>query len=354
MVETTATPRGSLSRRPVARLVTAVSAAAGLALVVAGCSTPAPEPAPPGETAATVETVRYINNAAQPLVGLAGEQQGIFAAHNVEVEFTELATGTEAIAALIGGSADFVTGADARLIQAASQDLPVVAIGIHNTGFLGSLIVDVNNTTITSMEDVVGKKLGVQVGSGIHNGWLRYIDALGLSESDFEVVNLRVPDMPAAISAGSIDAAITWQPYTSRAASEGLTKTVMTPDRIAGPAGIVYPFYLITTQSVIDSRPEAVQQFVQAWVCTQKWINDNPTDAVGILAPAMEGLELSSVQATFDEQSYTAHQTLDEAIRSDTRNQAQALVNAGAIPSIPDLDAHMNSTFVDAALAKGC
>lgn len=353
MVETTATVRGSLSRRPVAKLVSAMAAAAGFALVVAGCSSPAPEPTPGDETA-TVETVRYINNAAQPLVGLAGEEQGIFAANNVKVEFTELATGTEAIAALIGGSADFVTGADARLIQAASQDLPVVAIGIHNTGFLGSLIVDINNTTITKMEDLVGKNLGIQVGSGIHNGWLRYIDAIGLSESDFNVVNLKVPDMPSAISAGSIDAAITWQPYTSRAASEGLTKTVMTPDKIAGPAGIVYPFYLLTSQSVIDQRPEAVQQFVQAWVCTQKWINDNPVDAVGILAPAMEGLEMASVQATFDEQSYTAHQTLDQAIRTDTKNQAQALVNAGAIPSIPDLDAHMNTTFVDAALSKGC
>ncbi|MBX3093469.1 MAG: ABC transporter substrate-binding protein [Cryobacterium sp.] len=353
MVETTATMRGSLSRRPVTKLVTTLAAAAGFALVVAGCSTPAPEPTP-GDNGATVETVRYINNAAQPLVGLAGEDQGIFAANNVKVEFTELATGTEAIAALVGGSADFVTGADARLIQAASQELPVVAIGIHNTGFLGSLIVDINNTTITKMEDLVGKNLGIQVGSGIHNGWLRYIEAIGLSESDFNVVNLKVPDMPSAISAGSIDAAITWQPYTSRAASEGLTKTVMTPDQIAGPAGIVYPFYLLTSQSIIDSRPDAVQQFVQAWVCTQKWINDNPVEAVDILAPAMEGLEMASVQATFDEQSYTAHQTLDQAIRSDTENQAKALVSVGAIPSIPDLDSHMNSTFVDAALSKGC
>lgn len=353
MVETTAKMRGSLSRRPAAKLATAVAAAAGFALVVAGCSAPAPEPTP-GDNGATVETVRYINNAAQPLVGLAGEAQGIFAAHNISVEFTELGTGTEAIAALVGGSADFVTGADARLIQAAGQDLPVVAIGIHNTGFLGSLIVDADDTSINSMEDLVGKKIGIQVGSGIHNGWLRYIDAIGLSESDFDVVSLSVPDMPAAISAGSIDAAIVWQPYTSRSVNEGLTRVVMTPTDISGPAGIVYPFYLLTTQSVIDQRPNAVQQFVQAWVCTQQWISENPAAAVDILAPAMGGLELESVQATFDEQSYTDHQTLDQAIRSDTQNQAGALVSVGAIPSIPDLDSHMNSTFVDAALAKGC
>jgi ABC-type nitrate/sulfonate/bicarbonate transport system substrate-binding protein len=307
-----------------------------------------------GEDLGDPEAVRYINNVAQPLVGLAAEEHGYFEAAGVEVEFTEIETGTEAIAAMLGGSADFVTAADARLIQAAGQDLPVVAIGIHNTGFLGNLVVRADDDGTDEMEDLVGRRLGVQVGSGVHTAWLRYLDAAGLDESDFEVVNLAVADMPAALEGNSIDGGLMWQPHASRSVEEGLTRIAMTTFDIADPVGIIYPFYLLTSRDMVEERPEAVQRFVNAWVCTQEWIDDNPEEAADTLEPAFEGVDRSIVEAIFVEQRYADYQTIDDEVLEDTRGQAEKLVETGELPEVPDLDPFVDTSFVDNALSAGC
>lgn len=350
-----------------------------LALTLAACGTgdeqPADEPEPavdepeeetedaaaempaedPGdEESAEPEAVRYINNVAQPLVGLVGDQRDFFADAGVEVEFTQIETGTEAIAAMLGGSADFVTAADARFIQAADQDLPVVGIGIHNSGFLGNLLVRADNEDVEDMTDLVDQRIGVQVGSGVHTSWLRYLDAVGLAEDDFEVVNLAVADMPAALEGNSIDGGLMWQPHAARSVEEGLTRMVMNTFDIADPVGIVYPFYLLTTQEMVDERPEAVQRFMNAWICVQQWIDENPDEAADILEPAFEGVDRGIVEAIFEEQRYADHQVIDDEVIADTVGQGEKLVETGALSSMPDLTEYIDTSFAEAALSSGC
>lgn len=308
----------------------------------------------PGDDAGDPEDVRYINNVAQPLVGLVGDERGFFADAGVNVEFTQIETGTEAIAAMLGGSADFVTAADARLLQAASQNLPVVAIAIHNTGFLGNLLVRADNEDVQDMADLVNQRMGVQVGSGVHTAWLRYLDAVGLSEDDFEVVNLAVADMPAALEGNSIDGALMWQPHASRSVEEGLTRIVMTTFDIADPVGIIYPFYLLTTRDLVEQRPEAVQRFVNAWVCAQQWIDANPSEAADVLQPAFEGVDRSIVEAIFEEQRYADHQVIDDQVIEDTIGQGEKLVETGGLPSVPDLGDFVDTSFTESALSAGC
>ncbi|WP_224400988.1 ABC transporter substrate-binding protein [Pseudonocardia sp. ICBG1034] len=299
-------------------------------------------------------TVRYVNNSAQPLVGLVAEQEGFFTRSQVQVDFTEIQTGTEAIAGMLGGSSDFVTAADARFVQAVSKQLPVVAVAVHNTGFLASLLVPAGDTATMSMEDLRSKRIGIQLGSGVHTAWLRHLDAIGMKESDFQVVNLAVTDMPAALAGGSLDGALVWQPYVNRSVEAGLTRVAMTPDRIAGPAGVIYPFYVLTTRSMVDERPDDVQRFVSALVCAEGWITQNPDASVGLLEPEYRGLSRDTVQAIFAEQTYGAHVAVDDEVLADTTAQARKLTELGSIPMVPDLAANVDTQFTDAAAAQGC
>lgn len=322
-------------------------------LVVASCGGNGSEitSTPPAE--AEVQSVKFLNNANAPLVALAAAEKGFFEAAGVEVEFAEIETGTEAIAAMIGGSFDLVTAADARLVQSADSDLPIVAIGIHNTGFLGNLLVRADSD-ISTMDDLVGKRIGLQVGSGVHTTWLRYLDGVQLTEDDFEVVNLAVPDMAAALEGNSVDAALMWQPHAGRAEEVGIAKTIMNTFDISEPVGIIYPFYLITTREMIESRPQAVQQFMNAWVCTQQWIGENPEEAIDVLAGAFEGVSRSVVEASFNEHRYDVHQVIDDEVKADTIAQAEKLVEVGALEDVPDMEPYFDASFAQKALDGGC
>lgn len=301
------------------------------------------------------EKVTYIMDYNQSAVGAVAAAKGFYAAAGLEVENPVLATGSESIQAMIGGSAEFVTSADARLAQSAEKGLPIKAIALHGTGYLGFVVVPAGDTTSKTMEDLKGKRVAAQVGSGVYTVWLRYLSAIGLSPDDFDLVNMKVDAMPAAFGSDSIDAALMWNPLKGKVVSDGLVRDLLTPDDMSGPSGSIYPFYLETTEDIINNRPETVQKFVDAWTCSKAWIAENPDEAAEILQSTVQNnIDIDTVKTLLASVDFSTYSTITDDLVQDTEAQAAELVKLGGMNAVPDISAYIDNSFVEAAVQKTC
>lgn len=330
------------------KLFSRIAGALALTLVLAACGGgEEPEAAPEGELEPLELSFTYLRTTA--LVALVADQQGFFVEEGLDVDLIETETGGAALEAMMGGSTDVTQAADARLPQTLAEGLPVVGIGVNNTGYSGSLVVAADNDAVNDWSDCVGLRVAAQVGSGAHTVWIQYVtEHLGLSVDDFEVVSLSVPDMAGALHGGSVDCALMWQPHVARAAEEGLTRVVMQPHEIAEPLGVLYPFVLIAHEEVVAEKAEALQRFLNAIRRSQLWIQDNEAEAKEILHAFIGDVSDDVLEAIYNEVEYEKL-VIDDDVVADLTSRAETLA-AESGGEIPDLMAGIDNSFAENAV----
>jgi NitT/TauT family transport system substrate-binding protein len=318
------------------------------ALALTACGSPTDGSGTPGRPVVT-----YIDNKALPMPAAAAVAKDFFTKANVTVQMKELETGTAAMSAMIGGSADFVIASDSRLLQSAAQNLPVVAIGLAQTGYPSYLAVPASDHATTGFADLKGKKIGTTVGSAQYLGLIRYLQAEKLDPKSFEFVNIPDSDEAAALGSGSVSAAVFPNPYAVGAEAKGISRRILTPDQLAAPTGVTFPYLLLTTQQYIDKNADAVQRFVNGWTCAKQYLDANPAEAKDLTAKELPDYDSSVISATLANTSWK-QQVIDTTVQADISANSKLLVELGTLESMPDLTKHINNTFVNNALQSGC
>lgn len=283
---------------------------------------------------------------------VVGLEKGFFDQEGLIVNASPESSGQVALQALIGGSTDFAVGANVRPIQALARDLPVKVVALNSWGFAGYVLVPVKDTTTQKLEDLKGKTLAVQVGSGTHTVWLRYLRQKGISESDFKIKNVETEQIPAAFEAGGIDGAIPWDPFATLIIEKGLGRAILTPKEIAEPIKVTYPFFVMTTEETIKKKPEMVQKFVTAWAKALDYIHKNKSEASEIMQAffAREGTKLSkeTVKKLLDGTNYD-HAKVTMADIDDTMESAKIQFEQKKLKKLPDLKQHVDNSFAEKA-----
>ncbi|MPZ16056.1 MAG: PhnD/SsuA/transferrin family substrate-binding protein [Chloroflexi bacterium] len=145
--------------------------------------------------------------------------------------FEELGLGLEEITVdsgnrvrdlMVAEQADVGTFAGPTFIIGAEQG-DVVAIGLGAIVGGTTAIVARDGEGIETLEDLEGRRVGLQAGSSIGNIAVHEIlPSVGLEEGDYELVNLSVTDMIAAMASGQVDAMVNVEPYNAIAEAQGL------------------------------------------------------------------------------------------------------------------------------------
>ncbi len=283
---------------------------------------------------------------------VVGVEKGFFDAEGLIVNATPESSGQIALQALIGGSTDFAVGANVRPIQALARDLPIKVVALSSWGFAGYVIVPVKDTATQKLEDLKGKTLAVQVGSGTHTVWLRYLRHKGIPESDFKIKNIETEQIPAAFEAGGIDGAIAWDPFATLIIEKRLGRAILTPKEIAEPINVTYPFFVMTTEETIKKKPQVVQKFVTAWARALDYIHKNKGEVGEIMQAffAREGTKLSkeTVRKLLDGTNYDRVKVTAVDI-DDTMESAKIQFEQKRLKKLPDLKQHVDNSFAEKA-----
>jgi NitT/TauT family transport system substrate-binding protein len=285
------------------------------------------------------------------LPGLIAEEKGYFKEQGLDVEYKTVTRGNVALGAMASGTLQFAESAHAPFLAAVSRDAPFVGVGIACRGFQGNLVAAPKNAKLKTLADFKGKRVGIQVGTGVHTVILMLLEKEGLKASDFQFTNLRVVDMPAAMAApnNTFDAVIGWNPFMQRIVQGGYGKLVIPAATFEKEAKITYPFVISTTKTFLKDHPDVVQKVINAYAKGHKFIRDHKDEAVKIYTDAVKKHGGKLTEDTirlmlFDTDRYGGA-AFSDADMVDLTQTRDFLFKVGKLKSKPDFANVINRSF---------
>ncbi len=132
---------------------------------------------------------------------------------------------------------------------------------------------------IKTLEDLKGKTVSYESGSPSHLFLSYLLDKAGIAIGDIKIVNQTASDAGAAFVAGKVDAAVTWEPWLSKASErKGGHIVVSTKDLPILPA---LPAF---REDVIKNRPQDVKAFMRGVFAAMEYVKQNPDESYDIIA----------------------------------------------------------------------
>lgn len=219
------------------------------------------------------------------------EQLGYFKAEGLDVNIVDFAGGSRALQAVVGGSADVVSGAFEHTINMQFKGQPMRAFVLQ--GAAPQIVLGVNPKTMPnfkSVADLKGKKIGVTAPGSSTNVLANYVLAkAGLKPSDVSFVGVGASNgAVAAMRSGQIDAISNLDPVITLLQRSGDLKIVSDTRKVAEaeqvfggpmPAGCLY-----SPQAFLDKHPNTAQALVNAMVRANQWIQQaGPGDIIKVV-----------------------------------------------------------------------
>jgi len=203
-----------------------------------------------------------------------------FAEEGVDVKF-EWFDYVASMDAFAAGQIDAVgmTNGDALVTGATGAQSVMVIMNDYSNG--NDMVIGAPG--ITSVKDLKGKKVGVEVGFVGHLLLLNALEKNGLTEADVELVNVPTNETPQVLASGQVDAIVAWQPSSGSALDlvPGSTKIYTSADE----PGLIYDMLAVSPSSYATKRAEW-EKVAKVWYKTVDYIKDPKTtdDAVAIMA----------------------------------------------------------------------
>jgi NitT/TauT family transport system substrate-binding protein len=129
--------------------------------------------------------------------------------------------------------------------------------------------------SVATVAALKGRKIGTTVGEVNHLLLLKALEKGGLAEKDVELVNLSPDDAGAAFIAGNLDAAVTWEPWVSKAAAEGGGHVVFSS---ADAPNLLLDVVAVTDET-LAKKPQDVAALVKGIAKGVEYLKSNPKEA---------------------------------------------------------------------------
>ncbi|MFM2482117.1 ABC transporter substrate-binding protein [Celerinatantimonas sp. YJH-8] len=172
-----------------------------------------------------------------------------------------------------------VTNGDALVTGATGAQNVMILINDYSDG--NDMVVGAPG--ITSIKDLKGKKVGVEIGFVDHLLLLKALEKNGMSEKDVELVNVPTNETPQVLASGQVDAIGAWQPSSGQALSlvPGSSPIFTSADE----PGLIYDVLAVSPTSLAQHREEWAK-VLKVWDMAVAYLNDPATrdDAISIMA----------------------------------------------------------------------
>lgn len=278
------------------------------------------------------------------------EEQGIFEDHGLDVELTFFADYLGSLDAMAGGQLDGNTQTlnDTMFAVAAGDEQVVVVTNDNSTGN-DAIICD---ASVTSIEDLAGKTVAAEAGVVDHFLLLQGLDSVGMAEDDIDFRGVLTDAAAAGFAEGEFDCVGVFAPFTLTALERPDSYVLFDSSDFPGTISD----HIVVTPELIAERPGDVQALVDSWYATLEWIEENPEEALDILAAAAE-LDPEEYESFADgttifsaEEALTAFDDGDDttSLQYTARLINPFLVDSGLTEQEAPLDGLFDASFTQA------
>ncbi|RFP77555.1 ABC transporter substrate-binding protein [Hydrogenophaga borbori] len=289
------------------------------------------------------------------------EQLGYFKDEGLDLTIVDFAGGSRALQAVVGGSADVVSGAFEHTVNMQFKGQPMRAFVLQ--GLAPQIVLGVNPKTMANFKtvaDLKGKKIGVTAPGSSTNVLVNFVLAkAGLKPSDVSIVGVGASNgAVAAMRAGQIDAISNLDPVITLLQRSGDlkivsdTRIVSEAEKVFGgpmPAGCLY-----CPQPFIDKNPNTVQAMTNAMVRANKWIQKaGPGDIIKVVPESyLLGDRAVYIDGFLAAQKALSPDGMFPAKGAETAFRALGSVDAALAKAKLDLNAVYTNSFAQKANAK--
>jgi len=211
------------------------------------------------------------------------QQEGLFAKHNVTVEFVPVASAPERDQILAAGQADGAINETLAVMAFNKQSvqMQVVRYALRPTEGHGHFfIIASGKSGITDVNGLKGVEIGVSQGTVIEYVTDRLLQAEGFTADEIKTVAVpKIPDRMALLASGELKAGVMPDPLASLVVGQG---GVIVADDSSHPE---YGFSVISfRKQVIDENIKAVKGFLAAIEEATALVNAEPAKYKNVLS----------------------------------------------------------------------
>lgn len=214
---------------------------------------------------------------------LLAQEQGFFAEYSLDVTIKDYASGAPLMADLLAGKLDSGIASDFAGVRNSfmGEDLRIVASMVKSKVFF---LVARKDHAITELKDVKGKQIGITKGTAGEFYLGQFLTLNGLRLTDVTIVDKPPADLAAAVAAGTLDAAVLFEPYAYQ-----------TSNRLAGNVArwsvqSLQPVHglLYVNGKFVREHPAALQRYMQAIAKTETYLETHNGEAKAFIARRLQ------------------------------------------------------------------
>ena len=262
------------------------------------------------------------------------ESQDYFPDNGLDVTIQdEYETGIAPVRDAIDGKVDIASGAEFVLVSVSFDNKHLKAISTIDLADAIELVARKDHG-ITQPTDLRGKNIAVPKNTQAEFFLGRFLMLNDLSLDDVNIVGMTPSELVNAIVAGTIDAAMIWEPNIFNI-SNMLGDNLIT---FPGQSGQEFYFLMVATDEVITAHPEAIERFLKALVAAEHFVKQFPDQAKDIVTERLD-VEEDYVASVWPKNDFTTSlpQSLILAMDDEARwSIANNLTDKKVVPNYLD------------------
>lgn len=253
-------------------------------------------------------------------------------AKGYQVVFKEFSDGAALMTALKSGAIDYARVGDTPPVtaKAAGTDIALIAAGA--TKEYGSGILVGKNSQITNLKQLKGKTIAYQKGTAAQYLIIQALKKAGLSTNDVKLVNMDQSSASVAFAKGSVDACVTWDPYTATAQVNQGAKLLTNGTGLAKNRD-----FLISTQNYAKTHT-ALSKLLTTYINDDMtWANNHHTQLIAMLSKTLK-LSDAVIQKMVERRTYAMALVKADSSIVDEENQiANTFYQEGVVTEKVDM-----------------
>jgi len=253
-------------------------------------------------------------------------------AKGYQVVFKEFSDGAALMTALKSGAIDYARVGDTPPVtaKAAGTDIALIAAGA--TKEYGSGILVGKNSQITNLKQLKGKTIAYQKGTAAQYLIIQALKKAGLSTNDVKLVNMDQSSASVAFAKGSVDAWVTWDPYTATAQVNQGAKLLTNGTGLAKNRD-----FLISTQNYAKTHT-ALSKLMTTYINDDMtWANNHHTQLSAMLSKTLK-LSDAVIQKMVERRTYAMALVKADSSIVDEENQiANTFYQEGVVTEKVDM-----------------
>jgi NitT/TauT family transport system substrate-binding protein len=326
-------------------------------LGVAAIAAASPAAHAAGKLEKTDIKIAFASTGVTYLPAILAKSLGYYKDAGLDVTIAAFSGGSKALQAMMGGSADVVSGAYSHTIELAAkgQDLVTFVVQVNCPGWLFG-IAKKDFDSVKSIADLKGKRIGVSSPGSSTNQAVNYmLVRAGVDPKNVSIVGVgQDAGAVAAIKAGEIDALIINDPGATILKESGDFKTLanfQSRDGTRKVFGGDYPeASLYTKRNFLRDNPNTGQALATAVVKAEHWMaKATPAEITAKVPEKYRGKDVKQY-ATALENSRECIST--DGIMDESGPKVVEEVLASAVPDIKNAHIDLSKTYTNTFTKK--